>query len=374
MFVSEDSKRLNYKVVVVSEDRGLPLSIVHRLHEALPAESKGRLTGIGFGATRSVSFDFTPPEVEPIDGYQVRMHVYAIESGSVVPESEWAVAEARALAGVDGLLFAIRCDTNNQCDGAKLEGRIRASLEKAGYDWSKVPVAYEVHPKDAGSKPSLDAIRAKLGGTHNRPVVLAGDGAMAMTREVLSAYRVGNLNAPASEEAIAASERKKVRTFALGELYKNAGPGTAHSFPAKVVGEPDIFVFCFFTTDQRPYVTYATFARRLGAYELVAHAPDVDEQVMSALASINSGDFKPYALVESTNPRRSFLLVPPWGWPRDVAKAEVGFLQAVPVTNKERSFGKKAGGRALAERLNLAVHGPAFGWKRAEKDSVVSDD
>jgi hypothetical protein len=374
MFTSEDPKRLNFKVVMLSEDLGLSVTTVRKLHEQLPSDSKDKLRTVTFGTIQTIFFDFAQPKMAPVNGYQVRMHFYALDAASPVSEKDWDVSEARALGGVDGLVLAVRCDSKGQCDGTKAEKRVRSFLEKAGYDWTKVPVVYEVHPKEGGAVPSLDAVRSAVGASHRQTVVGPGDGSTVIAHEVFAAYKAGQLGIPATNEDQAAAEQLKIRTFALADWYKEAGAAKAHTFAAKVPGNPDIYVFHFPATGQRDHETYATFARRLSQYELVAHTLVADENAADVLASINSAEFGPYALVHAGSPSRPFLLIPPVAWVQEVPKAAVRFLQVIPLTRRELAFGRKAGGRALAEKLNLAARGPAFGWKRTEKDSVVAGD
>src|SRR5262249_11665668 len=159
---------------------------VRKLHDQLPPESKDKLRTVTFGAIQTIFFEFAQPKVALVDGYQVRMHFYALDAASPAAAQDWEVAEARALAGVDALVLAGRCDSKGQCDGSRMERRVRAFLEKSRHDWAKVPLVYEVHSKEGGAAYPLNAVKTALGGARRRTVAESGSGWEPIGQEVLA--------------------------------------------------------------------------------------------------------------------------------------------------------------------------------------------
>ena len=352
MFFKKDPPQANFKLVLLSGERHLGEAVLRRLHESLPAERKEKIRVVRFGDVQILFFSVPWPGMPPIDGAEVWLHFYALgDTGGATPE-EWAANETRLLAGVDGVLLAAPAGAR---DVHAIESRARSVLEGLRYEWAAGPVVVEAPGTIAAE----------------RPVVALGEGPTALAQAVVGAHIAGTLKGPERDHAEQeAMNRLHARTDVALDYYEKAGADASETFTTAEPADPAIHVFHFSPSATRPHVTYATFARRLDAFEIIAHAPASNPEIPALVANLSSGDFAPFHTARFGDDGPAFLLVPPLAWPASIEGT--AFLQAVPITSREHAFAQASGGEALAAKLDLATRGPAFGWGRGEGESVVS--
>jgi mutual gliding-motility protein MglA len=142
-FINYANKEINCKIVFVGPGLSGKTTNVQYIFEHTQQESRGKLVTLSTENERTLFFDFLPLSVGDIRGYKCRFHLYTIPG-----QTFYEVSRQFILKGVDGIVFV--ADSQAERMEANIEAfeSLEKSLEKQGYDLSKLPLVLQYNKRD----------------------------------------------------------------------------------------------------------------------------------------------------------------------------------------------------------------------------------
>jgi mutual gliding-motility protein MglA len=193
-FINYTSREINCKIVYWSSaalPRASHASLTY-LHGKIESGSKGKLIELEIETEpteKMLFFDFLPAKLGEIRGFKLRLHLYT------APVAEaYAASRSLILKGVDAIVVIVDADPRSAKANAASLASLKKHLADDGYDYDKVPIAFQVH--NTAKKGALSvATLAKSLGFGDRPVAIAdpttgiADALKAVTKLVLVELR-----------------------------------------------------------------------------------------------------------------------------------------------------------------------------------------
>ena len=184
-FINYATKEINCKIVYFGPGLSGKTTNVQYIYEHTQQESRGKLVTLSTENERTLFFDFLPLSVGDVRGYKTRFHLYTIPG-----QTFYEVSRQFILKGVDGVVFV--ADSQAERMEANIESYegLEKSLDKQGYDLSKLPVVFQYNKRDLQGAISIRELEATFNPT-KRPyfeaVASKGQGVMETLQAVSQA-------------------------------------------------------------------------------------------------------------------------------------------------------------------------------------------
>jgi signal recognition particle receptor subunit beta len=134
---------------------------IQYIYEHTQQEQRGKLVTLSTENERTLFFDFLPLAVGDVRGYTTRFHLYSIPG-----QTFYEISRQFIFKGVDGVVFV--ADSQAERMDANIESfeSLERSLDKQGYDLSKLPLIYQYNKRDMSDIVSLQELEATLNPMH----------------------------------------------------------------------------------------------------------------------------------------------------------------------------------------------------------------
>ena len=417
MFINKSSKEINLKLIYVGPQSCGKDANLQYIYAHTAPDSKGKLVSLSTATENTLFFDILPRGLGEIQGYRVRLHLYALAG----PE-HYAASTVLLLKNADGIVFV--ADTRRARIEADIEAleRVKQAIHDQGRDWSELPKVFQLNTHDAGEALPAAEVKRALGLESDLSIVADSrdgtgvfDTLKAGVRELLRGLKDRRVKewVPTPEER-ASGDQMTSRVQLVSHYADFFGEGTHEFGPWLPAPRAAHFYMMFHPpTKKRPFVTYATFGLSTERQppggpepriELLAYTQAENERaaerlhtIATMIASASSTDtpFKTYDTVDIgdlTLPDARFALVPPdevgafthfpdqkrkleqllfteaVGEATD-ADARVTFLKLLPLTADEAEFAAEHGTRELLKKFSGKPR--YFGWGRGPEESVL---
>jgi signal recognition particle receptor subunit beta len=131
------------------------------VYEHTQQEQRGKLVTLSTENERTLFFDFLPLAVGDVRGYTTRFHLYSIPG-----QTFYEISRQFIFKGVDGVVFV--ADSQAERMDANIESfeSLERSLDKQGYDLSKLPLVYQYNKRDMSDIVSIQELEATLNPMH----------------------------------------------------------------------------------------------------------------------------------------------------------------------------------------------------------------
>ncbi len=184
------ARELVLKIVYYGPGLGGKTTSLQALHDAAPAERRGKLVSLATPVDRTLYFDFLPLRLPPLRGLAVRLQLFT------VPGQVYFNATRRlVLSGADGVVFV--ADSQSERIDANLESleNLRENLAEHGRDLNTLPHVFAYNKRDLPELISIEELNRQLN-PHDAPsfgtVATSGEGVQqtldTITKLVLDAY------------------------------------------------------------------------------------------------------------------------------------------------------------------------------------------
>jgi hypothetical protein len=196
MFINGASREINVRIVYCGATGSEARKNLVHVHGRLSPDSRGELRTVEREARRVTFFDFLPEGLPSVRGFAVRVHLYALDSGTPSVDD----CDVSAFSDVDGVVFVV--DPRPARLEANIAGleRVQRSAEVRGYRWDLLPAVFQVLHRGDGNAAEDAALREAIApGSKAWTVarVESGEGMFAtvkeVLREVLSSMAKGHL-------------------------------------------------------------------------------------------------------------------------------------------------------------------------------------
>jgi hypothetical protein len=134
---------------------------IQYVYEHTQQEQRGKLVTLSTENERTLFFDFLPLAVGDVRGYTTRFHLYSIPG-----QTFYEISRQFIFKGVDGVVFV--ADSQMERMDANIESfeSLQRSLDKQGYDLSKLPLIYQYNKRDMSDIVSIQELEATLNPMH----------------------------------------------------------------------------------------------------------------------------------------------------------------------------------------------------------------
>jgi signal recognition particle receptor subunit beta len=134
---------------------------IQYVYEHTQQENRGKLVTLSTENERTLFFDFLPLAVGDVRGYTTRFHLYSIPG-----QTFYEISRQFIFKGVDGVVFV--ADSQSERMDANIESfeSLERSLDKQGYDLSKLPLVYQYNKRDMSDIVSIQELEATLNPMH----------------------------------------------------------------------------------------------------------------------------------------------------------------------------------------------------------------
>ncbi len=134
---------------------------IQYVYEHTQQEQRGKLVTLSTENERTLFFDFLPLAVGDVRGYTTRFHLYSIPG-----QTFYEISRQFIFKGVDGVVFV--ADSQAERMDANIESfeSLERSLDKQGYDLSKLPLIYQYNKRDMSDIVSIQELEATLNPMH----------------------------------------------------------------------------------------------------------------------------------------------------------------------------------------------------------------
>jgi hypothetical protein len=134
---------------------------IQYVYEHTQQENRGKLVTLSTENERTLFFDFLPLAVGDVRGYTTRFHLYSIPG-----QTFYEISRQFIFKGVDGVVFV--ADSQAERMDANIESfeSLERSLDKQGYDLSKLPLIYQYNKRDMSDIVSIQELEATLNPMH----------------------------------------------------------------------------------------------------------------------------------------------------------------------------------------------------------------
>ncbi|MFL5815825.1 MAG: GTP-binding protein [Bdellovibrionia bacterium] len=134
---------------------------IQYVYEHTQQEQRGKLVTLSTENERTLFFDFLPLAVGDVRGYTTRFHLYSIPG-----QTFYEISRQFIFKGVDGVVFV--ADSQAERMDANIESfeSLERSLDKQGYDLSKLPLVYQYNKRDMSDIVSIQELEATLNPMH----------------------------------------------------------------------------------------------------------------------------------------------------------------------------------------------------------------
>lgn len=227
--VNHVKKEINAKLVLFGPTGAGKATTLNVIYKRLKAECRSTIKSMTIQNDRMLFFDFTAPGQKPLDGYQVRFHLYTIVSQSSSP-SLWKIV----LKGADGVMFV--ADSTSERISANTESlaHLGACLQEHGATLADIPCVIQYNKRDLAEALPVEELESSLntyGFTSVATVAVKGDGIYDAVSRLVRMV-MGEL-----KESGLAVERN-VEAFSRDQEEPSGQPpeGTEEAVTTKVVG------------------------------------------------------------------------------------------------------------------------------------------
>lgn len=195
-FINYATKEINCKIIYFGPGLSGKTTNVQYIYEHTHTDHRGKLVTLSTENERTLFFDFLPLSVGDIRGYKTRFHLYTIPG-----QTFYDISRQFILKGVDGIVFvadslADRMDANIE----SFEG-LEKSLEKQGYDLSRLPLVFQYNKRDMPDISSIQELEATFNPMrlpYFEAIANRGQGVMetlqAIAKSIIDELRGGNKN------------------------------------------------------------------------------------------------------------------------------------------------------------------------------------
>ncbi len=184
-FINYATREINCKIVYFGPGLCGKTTNVQYIYEHTQQENRGKLVTLSTENERTLFFDFLPLSVGDVRGYKTRFHLYTIPG-----QTFYEVSRQFILKGVDGVVFV--ADSQAERMEANIESfeGLEKSLEKQGYDISKLPLVLQYNKRDLPGAVSIQELEATFNPVkrpHFEAVAFKGQGVMETLQAVSQA-------------------------------------------------------------------------------------------------------------------------------------------------------------------------------------------
>ena len=166
-WVNYQTHEINVKVVYYGPPASATSRNVQYIYDRIPKEAKGPLSSLKPGSEPTLFFDYVPPGLGMIHGFQTRFHLY-----SAPTTLEDGKSRELVLKGADGIVFIADSDPARQEATLTAWKELQRYLEKQGLEPSQVLTTVQLDHHERPHALSVDAVKRLLGLT-DQPVVAA---------------------------------------------------------------------------------------------------------------------------------------------------------------------------------------------------------
>lgn len=184
-FINYSSKEVNCKIVYFGAGLSGKTTNIQYIYEQTQQDRRGKLVTLSTENERTLFFDFLPLAVEDVRGYRTRFHLYTVPG-----QTFYEISREFILKGVDGIVFVV--DSQEERMDANIESfeALERSLDRQGYDLSKIPLIFQYNKRDMGNVVPLSELEATFnprGRHHFEAVANRGEGVMETLQAISQA-------------------------------------------------------------------------------------------------------------------------------------------------------------------------------------------
>ena len=137
------AREINFKIVYYGPGLSGKTTNLKKIHEQIPAESKGELVSLATEDERTLFFDFLPLDLGQVNGFKTRFHLYTVP-GQVFYNS----SRKLILRGVDGLVFVADSAPDRLRANAESLRNLRENLLEYDLQLKNLPYVIQVNKRD----------------------------------------------------------------------------------------------------------------------------------------------------------------------------------------------------------------------------------
>jgi signal recognition particle receptor subunit beta len=181
-FINYASREINCKIVYFGPGLSGKTTNVQFIYEQTQADQRGKLVTLSTENERTLFFDFLPLAVGDVRGYKTRFHLYTIPG-----QTFYEVSRQFILKGVDGIVFVADSDPERMEANIESYDDLQKSLERAGYDISKIPLVLQYNKRDLPDAVPVRELEATFNPTrrpHFEAVANRGEGVMETLQSI----------------------------------------------------------------------------------------------------------------------------------------------------------------------------------------------
>lgn len=142
-FLDHEKQEINCRVVYYGPPLAGKTTNFLYLHEKTGPKHKGKLVSLVTETDRTLFFDFLSQNVEKIDGYQIRFHLYTVPGAVFYDASRELI-----LKGVDGVVFVADSQPERRDANLELLWNLESNLRKCGFSLSSIPYVLQLNKRD----------------------------------------------------------------------------------------------------------------------------------------------------------------------------------------------------------------------------------
>ncbi|MFZ9594510.1 MAG: GTP-binding protein [Bdellovibrionia bacterium] len=154
-FINYATKEINCKVIYFGPGLSGKTTNVQYIYEHTQQAHRGKLVTLSTENERTLFFDFLPLAIGEVKGYKTRFHLYTIPG-----QTFYEVSRQFILKGVDGIVFVADSQSERMESNIEAFEALEKSLEKQGYDLSKLPLVFQYNKRDMPGVVSISEMEA----------------------------------------------------------------------------------------------------------------------------------------------------------------------------------------------------------------------
>ncbi|MRR08214.1 MAG: GTP-binding protein, partial [Deltaproteobacteria bacterium] len=136
-------REINAKIVYFGPPLAGKATTLQFIHRKLKPECRGPMKTMGGQLDRMLFFDFIPPELEEVNDFRVRFHLYTVQ-GEVTNASTWKTV----LKGADGIVFVADASPESRAVTRESFEMLRGCLRSYGQELETLPCIIQSNKSD----------------------------------------------------------------------------------------------------------------------------------------------------------------------------------------------------------------------------------
>ena len=150
-------KEIDIKIVYYGPALCGKTTNLQSVHLSLNPDQRGELVSLATKDDRTLFFDFLPIELDNIQGFKTRFHIYTVP-GQVL----YTLTRKAVLTGVDGIIFVADSQEDKMEENIESLDDLRENLKYYNKELGKIPFVMQYNKRDLSTLVSLDEMERQL--------------------------------------------------------------------------------------------------------------------------------------------------------------------------------------------------------------------